>query len=430
MGKPIEKLSEKIKYVVEDTVSKEKTIYAIKNKYSWYIHSSIKPVFQGRKFAKLNYKSEDYILIYGLGLGYHIKALLELMNKDQHLYVLETDLELYQCFLKHGVKEILNDNRLILMVTDSLTEVAKYLGSVPKSTEILYYEPLLKTVAGNFAYLKAWFYNYRLDMNASHSFKEMQENHDSNKGLGLPDFLELFEDKYKNVPCVIVSSGPSLLESSEYIKKLKGKAIIISVGRNVVFFEELGIEPTFYVEIDHQELVAKRFEGKTLKCPIVLLSSASNSIAQTYMGPKSIVFVRQNNTDTNVLEGGGSTVAATALELAIKLGLGPIGLIGQDLVFDEERTHFDNNAKLIITPSMSQVMCNDGVLRYTNNGFLKHKQSLNNVVNLISKDNLVFNLTLKGIKIENIPYLKKEVFEQKCSDSVSDIEKEIQSLKF
>jgi hypothetical protein len=428
MGKLNGSLESRVCYTIKDTPSGEKTVIAVKNNYSWYIHSSITPTIQGRRFAEFNYNAADNILIYGLGLGYHIKEILGRMKENQHLYVLETDQDLYACFLKHGTKEILDDSRLTLKITDKLEEASLYLGTIPPDTEILYYEPLIKTLTEKFEYMKTWFNNYRLDMNASHSFKEMQENHMINRNLGLPNFLELFEEKYQGVPCVIVSSGPTLLEAGEYIKRLKGKAIIISVGRNVSFFEALGMEPTFYLEIDHQELVAKRYEKVNVNCPLVFLSSANKNINNTFAGPKAIVYVRQKATDINVLEGGGSTVAASALELALKLGFGPIGLIGQDLVFEDEKSHFDNDIKTIITPSMSRVLCNDGVLRYTNKGFLRHKESLNNVIRLLSGDNKVFNLTYKGIQIESIPYLYQEEFWKRCSSSVLKIENEIQNL--
>lgn len=416
---------DRISYTLKDAEAGCKTLLAEKKDVVWHFHSSIDPRKQGRLYAESNFSADKDMLIYGLGLGYHIKSMLELMGTGQKLYVLETDPDIYQIFKQYGTAEIMQDNRLVMEVLDDMDKISAFLDTVPQNTKILYYNPSIKAVKNKFEFIRIWFNNYKLDLNSRISFKHMNENHIANKGLGCPNFLELFEDKLSGIPCIIVSSGPSLETSKEFIKKVKGKCAIISVGRNSRFFKQLGIEPTFFIEIDHQDLVAERFENTFFKCPMVFLSTVSSKLPAAYSGPKSIFYVRTHPLDKYVVEGGGSTVAATALELAVKLGFDPIGLVGQDLVFDGKKSHFDSEASHTNFKSMQKFICNDGEMRYTNKSFLRHRSSIERVVASSQGSRNIYNLTQKGIVINGTDFIDAELFLNKFSVSVEKIEDSI-----
>jgi hypothetical protein len=421
------KNNEKMDFVIEDSKAGAKTLKVQKNKTEWYIHSSYDPCEQAQHFAELNYSNDDEILLYGLGLGYHIKALLELMDSRQKLFVIETSKRIHDLFLQFGASEIIADERLVIMIPESIDEIETFLNNSDWSRKILYYTPSVKLIENKFEFLKTWLNNYRLDMNSSISFKKMHENHHINTNLNCKNFLQLFENRCSNIPCLIVASGPSLSNVKDFIKKAKGNCIIISVGRNNKFFKELEVEPTIFIEIDSHDIVAERFEENSFECPLVFLSTVSSKLPAVYRGPKSIIYVRSSISDRFVVEGGGSTVAAIAIEVAVKMGCSPIGLIAQDLVFDNGKSHYQSEEIHINPDLMQMVLCNDGEMRYTNKSFIRHKTSIESVISRAPQSSIVYSLTKKGICINNAGYIAPEVFLSKYSIKVTALECEIRS---
>lgn len=417
-----------VKYTIQNSKVGVKTLIAQKNKTTWYLHSSVDPIIQAQRFAELNYSSDSDILVYGLGLGYHIKALLDIMTLNQKLYVLETDKAIFDLFIQAGKSDVIKDNRLIIIRPQNLDEVDTFIRNLPVDIKILYYTPSVRAIEDRYEFLRTWLNNYRLDMNTRIYFKKMAENHNINIQLECKNFLQLFEGKYRNFPCMIVASGPSLNDVKDFIRKAKGKCILISIGRNSKFFKELEIEPTFFVEIDQHDMVAERFDIYDFSCPLVFLSTVSNKLPPIYTGPKSIVYVRKSTVDIHVVEGGGSTVAATALEIAVKMGCNPIGLIAQDLVYDGNKSHFDNSETDMNLNLMQMQLCNDGEMRYTSKSFIRHKTSLEDVISRSPENIEFFNLTSKGIRIKNSKYINPEIFLSKYRVAVNDLEKEIKTI--
>lgn len=415
----------KIEFIIEDSKTGCKTLKAQKNNTSWYLHSLYNPLLQAQLFAELNYSTDSEIVIYGLGLGYHIQALLKLMNKQQKLFVIETNRVVYNLFMQFGVSEIVNDSRLTIIAPKYVDEVESFIKSGSENRRVIYYTPSVRLIENEFEFLKTWLNNYRLDMNTGIYFKKMHENHNINSQLSCKNFLQIFENKYSNVPCLIVASGPSLMDSRDFIKKAKGNCLIISVGRNSDFFKELEIEPTIFIEIDSSDLLAERFKDKIFRCPLVFLSTVGSELPAVYKGPKSIIYVRSSASDRYVVEGGGSTVAAIALELAVKMGCSPIGLVAQDLVLDGGKSHF-NSEEIHINPDLMQMyLCNDGEMRYTNKSFIRHKTSIESVISRSSESSVFYSLTKKGICIKNANFLEPELFLSAYGTKVVEIENEI-----
>ena len=74
---------------------------------------------------------------------------------------------------------------------------------------------------------------------------------------------DLFFDKFKNIPAIVVAAGPSLLKSIDFIKKNQERALIIAVDTSYSVLLRHGIESHFCVCVDPQVVNARYFEGVT-----------------------------------------------------------------------------------------------------------------------------------------------------------------------
>lgn len=72
---------------------------------SFYLHSKYNPENEAMEFAKgLVEASYTNVLIYGLGLGYHVLALWEAFKNVPHnILVVETNSDVIELFGKYGV---------------------------------------------------------------------------------------------------------------------------------------------------------------------------------------------------------------------------------------------------------------------------------------------------------------------------------------
>ena len=90
----LEKQDISSEYVVEPTSSGLLTLQVTDGTGTYYFHSNNNPALEGNIFAEQYYSLDcSHYLGFGLGLGYHIKALL---NKDDGLYIdiVEPDLSI------------------------------------------------------------------------------------------------------------------------------------------------------------------------------------------------------------------------------------------------------------------------------------------------------------------------------------------------
>ena len=73
-------------------MERSKTGYVTLRYNGKYIHSKYNPVKEAEQFANNNYnviENNSTVVVYGLGLGYHILALNKLLKKKCNLYVFE-----------------------------------------------------------------------------------------------------------------------------------------------------------------------------------------------------------------------------------------------------------------------------------------------------------------------------------------------------
>lgn len=155
-------------------------------------------------------------------------------------------------------------------------------------------------------------------------------------------------DLHKNKPCVLVSTGPSLLKNIHILKEMKDKVIIIAVAQALRILLAYDIRPDFICTVDYGKVNYEHFDG-LMDCdvPLIALNRSYAPILKRWSGTKFVVVSPQPGYEDSAtgimtrkghLEHGGS-VAHMCLGTAMHLGCDPIIFVGQDLSYDTNRSH-------------------------------------------------------------------------------------------
>lgn len=173
----------------------------------------------------------------------------------------------------------------------------------------------------------------------------------------------VFYNKLKNVPAIIVCAGPSLKNSIDRIKALKGKCVIIATDTVFRSLMKRGIEPDFMNAHDANENGAKFFQGIKSNCIGLMVNYIHPNTIAAYNGPKAFYYVADDSVGTyttmalacdgperkdgSFLQSkitGGSSVAHTAYYFALEFGCNPITFVGLDLSYpDLKNSHFETD---------------------------------------------------------------------------------------
>lgn len=360
--------SAKVKYFDSET-RQDKTIY---------LCSKMNPLVEGERWAKGVYNPQkEVFVIYGLGLGYHIEALSELLQAQQSVCVIESNLALYK-----EVKDLINpklwENKQInLVITDDLNKISKTISKLQDTVaQFDVYEPALKLMPDELIRLKEIFRDQMIRKQGMSRFGEqIQENYIQNNKVEAINVVELF-GACKGKSIVIVSGGPSLDKNIDYLKDVQDDIIIFATGRALKYLLEKGIRVDYFCIIDPQELTYNQIKGvEDSNIPFIFLNSASHYTVSKYNGPKYIAYTMDSPTSQIGRIASGGSVATAVLELSILFGAESIIFIGQDLAYTNRQSHAQG---VVATQTdelvnMKMVRGINGEYLYTTAGLLSFK---------------------------------------------------------
>lgn len=300
-------------------------------------------------------KNIDTVFIFGIGLGYEIKAFLQ--NTDKKTIVFEPDMEvLCTAMMFVDLQEVIKSDRVLLVSYDNALDTINYLNSfvVNKNINELYfailpayskkYANMLNDIRFRFKdNLQLIIHSMRTEIfflsrwveNTVKNISRLQEAGSMTK----------FENMFNGFPAILVSAGPSLDKNILEIKRIReeNKAIIISAGSAAKILNKNGVEPHFMFGIDGGAKETDIFENLFFKDTIMCYANTVHyGIWNAYSGRK-LNFMLQFDSfsvgvntilkhDEQVLSSGGS-VSTTAMDFAHYLGCNPIILTGQDLSY-------------------------------------------------------------------------------------------------
>ncbi len=377
-----------------------------------------------------------FLVTFGLGLGYHLEALLE-MTEVKYLVILEEDIEFLKAtFYTLDWKAITEyfsrpGRDIFIYIHDDPEVLYQGLEEVYHRTHPMFgvyayawgiiHNPLFKKVVKRskerlFLVLRGWgFFDDEFC-----SLVQTTANLIKKVPLYLPQ-----KAVAKDVPAIVVGAGPSLDERLEFLKRESEHAVIISCGTAAGALNKAGIIPDIQMLIERPKfvydvLVSSVTEDWLNNTTIVAANPDWHELFD--LGCSSFMFLKANDAGAALfpdkypyLFDCNPTVTNTGLAWAVSAGFKRIGLVGVDLgTPDPSRHHSKDTAyydpsspiknfrprteKVVTTPEGFQV--------YTDSLYIWAQATMEGLLKK-ARDVEVFNLSL-GLHIEGTKRIEPE----------------------
>jgi len=352
-------------FKLENTASGHKTlIYTDRKEYR--LHSAYNPVKEAERAVE-SFKPgrSSLIIVSGLALAYHIKQLKE-KYPEHRIIAIEKHQEITEITKKtypENIKDIFiinSQNELPGLFEEidisSIRVISAYFYSTLYALFKDYYDSILKDIK---EYISSKFSDLLTRF-------EFEENWVGNIFKNLHNIYtsvpvrELF-GKFKGMPGIIVSAGPSLKKNVMCLKELQDKALIVSVDTALHVLQKNNITPHLVMTLDSQKYSLKHFMGLKNFEPVLIADVVCYPRVVDYYKGKKIIsttskyytdesgkvrrettpawdWVEQHTGSIGDIQSGGS-VATSIFDLFLNLGCSPIILVGQDLAYTGREIH-------------------------------------------------------------------------------------------
>lgn len=372
------------------------------------------------------------IFVYGFERGLSIVDLLELYP-NHWLFVYEPDEQLFRkAVTDYDLRLLLGHPNLYwLSVGESQLNMMFHMLS-SYMLEDLGFIALRKYLSDDMNLLrevKEQFQEYRqsflVDKHTENRFREEWTRnylYHLSDVLYTPSIERLFY-AFEGATVVVVSSGPSLQEDIEWLKKLRPHVLIISAGSSIQALVKHGIQPHLAVIMDGHPVNKKIFASSvTREQPLLFTSSSyyeisdqncaekihsimkSDAVSQYFFGlSKEELFISPTE-----------TVAGTAIQAAACLGAKRIILAGQDLSFPDNKFYADGIEHFAaeatdktVQEAPKKVLNVKGTYNTTDESFSLMKNGLENLIMALPRIEFV-NSSRNGAVIEGAPFKPME----------------------
>lgn len=329
--------------VVEPTSSGYLTMLMRDNSGEYYFHSNVNPVIAAEHFAKQYYNSEeDCYTILGLGLSYHILALLQL-DDGIYLNIIEPDLEVIKCACEAMDLTALFGNDHVTLYYDP--EFIHLKERLHNSGNLIIHQPSLRHIQNE--KIRLAIDKFFIRDSGIRNFGRLFHINFRDNIKSCDGYMDDLEIDFSGKNAVIVAAGPSLDRNVEQLRNRPENTLIIAVGTVFRKMIQMGIRPDYVVFLDAQKHMYQQIEGlENENVPIIVASSACKEIALNYNGPKYLICQNGYNKAEEyakskgyrTYETGGS-VSTIALDICLQLKCSQIAFIGLDLAYTQGKSH-------------------------------------------------------------------------------------------
>ena len=333
-----------------------------------YIYSTINPRKQVREqINRSNFQKKGLILVMGLGLGYLVEELLNMIKPHQMILIVDKDFSIMKAALSFKrFDRIIKDPRVQMALSGDMGEnidaiLKPFMNKIEFEGLEVFMDPASKIVhPDTYSAFKEKLISSLRTANVGELTNYIQMfRFTNNEILNTPYYvsspgIDVLKDLIKDIPALVVSGGPSLNKNIDLIHKLKNKALIIALGTTLKPLLKHGIIPDIVIAIDPAPLQVKYFDNIDIPKEIFFVTTnVFNPRALTYWrGPSFWIndgtsYVRFLDTISNYHRPSiylGMTVAHGATSLAYYMGANPVILVGQDLSYTSNKTHVDGAA--------------------------------------------------------------------------------------
>jgi len=313
------------------------------------------------------------LIFFGFGRGNAIKeALFQLKRKsDLEILVIEKSLVTFHAAMKlQELSEILKNPRLTLWVGQKEDEIRKKLrsfflskgrGAYVNAIQVVAHPTSAREYEAYFRQIENWSNQFLLQ--ASTSFGNSCEDaflgeknalFNSQVILESPR-LSAIKDQFKNIPALLIASGPSLEKEFETLKELQTKALLICADSALKPLLDHGIKPHIVTAIERIPLVAEFFKSCSQKdlheVNLASVPILNPEVYQIYSGPRFNCFRDYSyfqifNIPSKETYTIGPSCAHLSFLIAKEAGCNPLIFVGQDLAYSpkDNRSHLAGTA--------------------------------------------------------------------------------------
>lgn len=405
------------------------------------LHSRYNPEQEAIRWAQQLQLDVDELIIIGVGLGYHVKSVLELYpNIKVHLF--EPNIQILLAALQGGVYFTLPSHRILSFSVGYDDDEEKFRTSVRE-----FFEPFLDKVYQQkvkILYLPSyqrWFQkenniisdvvkklieNKRIEL---HTILVHEHRWTLNALKNLPFTLttpsvQVLREKLNAKPLVIVSSGPSMEKEVEVLRQNRNRAIILAAGSSVNGMVYHGILPHAVVSFDPappNKNVFDLLNSYSVQIPLIFGTTIYHEILSDYQFNNMFhVIISQDTITPLVFQHLGEysepvmsdapSVAILALQLAIYWECNPIIFVGQDFATPNNKFY-----AVGVSHSREQYLTAEERERYfevekvgggtvlTSIGLNQMRENMEMLLNAFLKNNsnlLVINTSADGARIQ------------------------------
>lgn len=334
------------------------------------VHSLYNPVQEAkRKIEALDLNKNTMIVVFGIGLGYHLLELKNSISSNSRVVVIENSIDVFNNIMQNvDITEILEDRRFSFLIGLHPEQILYYFSDILKSTLTFFLASTIQFMT--MSYYEKVFPAFPRDMSRDIIKMILNSWHclgnspaDTLQGL-VQNFknidvaienpgIDQIKGRYKNKPAIIVSAGPSLDKNVDLLKEVEGKALIIATDATLRGLTKRGIKPDAVVSLERVFVYEQLLKDRDYEIPKEVVWAGppliQSEVFEEFKSNKKLICYKAGepvNTwiDKNIGGKGtvvmGNNVAHTALGIALKLGANPIAFIGQDLAFSKEgETH-------------------------------------------------------------------------------------------
>jgi len=420
------------------------------------VHSRISPSREAESMRdRFNPDIHDVLIVLGTGLGYHLMPLKETLERYSRVVLVDIISGIEREVAETPETSFLTESGIVMFVAGRDVESA---GRIiqdefenagargitvvehPASVRIFpeYYSAIRETVkrainrfAGNLATRKAlgtrYFRNILRNMSQLGSLRPV---------LSLAGLMG-------GCPSLVIASGPSLDESIEHIAAARSGVYLISVDSALPVLSSRGIVPDALVAIDPQPYIYEHMQGYDMTGTVLVCSiSAAPAVVEKYGGflslnshPLSQVIDSAGPGAIGSIDSSTGTVAGDALNAALMMGSGPVGIVGFDFSFSSlsiyaRGTAYQKRYSLMFQDRLSTVeqrnvdyirKSSRGITRSgrsTRQSFIQYLESFEDFIAGMNRGG-VYNINGGGIPLSGVEPLSMDSFLEKfCTGSV------------
>ena len=421
------------------------------NGRSILMHDKTNPEKESDDFlGRITPDHKGFVAILGMGLFYSALNILKERPYLQGLALFDLEPGIFiQALRYRDLSPILKEQRLILGIgpRPNVSEILAKMNRTLQleTSNILYHESSFNYDQKGYNQLKDDIFSYINSLNVGGTTtRKLGRDFLNNRfkhicTIHYHQLLEQIQNKFDNVPAILVAGGPSLDKNIHLLKQVREKAVIIAVDTVLPALLRNKIHPHFLTCIDPNNLTFEKFADviPEVKDVSLICSSWVNPKTPKVFPADQIFWTFTANAmeawlnsliGGKLMTGGASTVAHLNLIAAHILGCDPIIFIGQDLAYPKTSSASHAQGTVLQGSAPKETLTtlahgetvtgiNGDVLR-TNRSFLSMKVFFESAI--AKSDKIHINATEGGANIEGTKIMSlQDVIDKYCKKQIN-----------